>query len=565
MDARNREKDFLARAGALAWALPTDSWLYEDDCLVVVSKPAGMSVSGSEHDLLSRVRIILDFQAKSTEGLGAPIHLDRDVSGVVALAASKQANASMSRQVQQHALSWTFVVAVSCSFDLAPRGQRDVGVIRDRNGLMRASRGKSDKRVHLDYQVQSRQGDRYLIEVRCADGPRAIRAVLASMGIAVAGDVVFKGPEASRLLLHAKQLTLLHPRHEGVVTYQAPEPWAFHAWMHRQQRAEQLDTSSLAQALKEAACKRFSLCARGLEAFRHVHGEAEGLRGLDIEWYGNHAVMWVDEQTRDRAVDGLLAVLGEWEPAGIYLKKRPKQASRASDGQGAPLVFSHAVRGQNTPEPFSILEDGLEYLVDLGQGLSTGLFLDMRRNRAWVRQNSHGAEVLNLFSYTCSFTVAAAAGGAKRTVSVDISKRSLEVGDRNLLKNGLKSPNHEFVCDDVRRWVERANRHPHRFDMIIFDPPSFGTSRWGRFSVMRDYESLVSLTMRLLRDGGWLLACTNHRAVRMGKLQGWLQSAASAAGCRWTVLERASADLDFPVGLEGEPHLKAFRCRVAWK
>lgn len=548
------------------WALPTDHLLHDDGTIVVVSKPAGLSVAGSSHDLTSRLRLVRQALGASNDQLCPQTHLDKNISGVVVFAVSKDARTRLSHQAENHPFAVTFVAGVELPENVPDRGEGQTAVVRDRQGVMHPARGRGDKKVRASYRVLSRDGARVLLEAQSHDGPRAIRAVLASMGATVAGDAALGSVLSPRMLLHARDVSLQHPLSGEPLTCMAPVPWSFGAWLHRWDRAEDLDGPTLANAIREAATARYSLLADGgTDAVRLVHGEGEGLLGLDVEWYAKHAVVWVNDQTPADAVDRVLDALAALDPVGIYVKRRPKQASRVASAQDAELVLPHVVRGQDAPEPLAVREGDLDYLVQLGKGLSTGLFLDQRQNRAWVRAHSGGASVLNLFAYTCSFTVAAAAGGARHSVSVDISKRALEGGASNLARNGLAAPCHELVCDDVQRWVARAGRGNQRFDLIILDPPSFGTSPWGRFSAVRDYRDLAAASLSLLKDGGWLLACTNHRGVGMAKLRAWLRDAARLAGRGVTTWEDAPEGQDFPVPPGGEPHLKAIRCQVGGK
>lgn len=542
------------------WALP-DGWLLHDDGDVVVAcKPVGVSVAvtepGSKHDLTARVRLLRG----SLQGELCPhTHLDRDVSGVVVFAGRREANAGLAHQAARHQISLTFVAGVTVEGPLAQGGVLRSRVTKDRSGILRPD-PRGDDTATVRYRVLEREGDRALVEASSTGGARAIRAVFASAGVFVGGDPVF-GQMAPRLMLHAAAVSLQHPRSGQPLAVEAPWPWLFSCWLHGRDGVEQVALSKYPAMIQELAAARYALLVDGdLDAFRLVHGEAEGLRGLDVEWFGGYAVVWVNDTISSRVVDEVVNALGVLHPRGIYLKIRPRQASRVPDACDAKLVCPNAVRGSDAPGPLEVREGGLRYLVQLGEGLSTGLFLDQRINRKWLLESSPGKRVLNLFAYTCSFTVAAAAGGSTRTVSVDISKRALQMGERNLAINGLSDPRHELVCDDVRRWLERACRDGQRFDIIVFDPPSFGSSRWGRFTATKDYVELASACMRLMSDGGWLLACTNHRKVDRKRLRVWLREAAGRVGRRVVTCREAPMGEDFPCPVGGEPHMKAILC-----
>ena len=561
----------------LLWAFSPDDLLFADDDVIVACKPAGLSVASSDDNLVSHLHIVQ--QALGDERphrshrshLCAHVCLDRDTSGAVVFAASKAAGPSLAQQAEERTFEQTFVACVGVRKELPWRGntkQVNVPVVRDRLGVLRPTRGRSDMLVRAAIRVLARNASRALLEVRTCDGARAVRAVLASAGAIVAGDVVFGSEPAPRLMLHARDLSWRHPISGERITSVAPLPWSFLPWLRGCERVDDLDATTIARAIRECAALRFRLLTQGnVDAIRLVHGEAEGISGLDVELYARVVVAWINEETSDAAAKGVHDGLCALAPAGIYVKRRPKQASRSVGVPSAALDVGIAETGadcaRDTSEPFLVSEFGLKYLVQVQQGLGTGLFLDQRENRAWVRQHSNGASVLNLFAYTCSFTLAAAAGGACSTTSVDISKQALGVGARNLANNGLlESCKHRFVCDDVPRWVGRACRASQRFDLIILDPPSFGTSPWGCFSTLKDYRHLAASSMELLHDRGWLLACTNHRAVGEAKLRDWLRSAAHSTGRAVLALEEARAGQDFPVPQGGEPHMKAFRCQI---
>jgi len=547
------------------WALPADWLLHDDGDVVAVYKPPGVSVAAperSKHDLLARARLLRASNPIREDTYLCPhMHLDRDASGVVVFAGRREANAGLARP---DAFSVTYLIAIHPPKRFEAEGTVTAHVAKDRTGVLRPAQAKSKgaKSISVRYRVIDRQGDRALLEAQCSQGARAIRAAFASVGAPVAGDMTFDGPEASRLMVHARRVRFSHPRSGRPVQIDSPAPWTFDAWLKKASGAVDLDALALAAALREAAASRFALVAEeGIDALRLVHGEGEGLHGLDVESFGRHLVVWVhDAPEASEAVDRIVDAVHALGSEGTYAKVRPKQASRIVHAQEAELVHPHAVRGQDAPDPLVVHEGELAFFVRLGEGLGTGLFLDQRPNRKWIRDHCCDKTVLNLFAYTCAFTVAAAAGGARETVSVDISKKALELGARNLELNGIDPASHALVCEDVQAWVERAKRAGQRFDVVVLDPPSFGSSHRGRFTAMRNYVGLAADCLSLLEDDGVLLACTNHRGVRRKKLWSWLQAAAVEASRGTVKLEDAPEALDFPHLAGGESHMKAVIC-----
>jgi len=164
---------------------------------------------------------------------------------------------------------------------------------------------------------------------------------------------------------------------------------------------------------------------------------------------------------------------------------------------------------------FVVEEQGLRFWVNLDDYIDTGLFLDHRLTRARVRSEAAGKRFLNLFCYTGSFTVYAAAGGASETVSVDLSNTYLDWTRDNLELNGLWSPAHHLVRSDVTRWL--GQNADQRFDLIVLDPPSFSASKKmaTTFEVQRDHVGLLEDTAALLAPGGLLYFSTNFRGFEL--------------------------------------------------
>ena len=154
------------------------------------------------------------------------------------------------------------------------------------------------------------------------------------------------------------------------------------------------------------------------------------------------------------------------------------------------------------------LERTLRYAIDFGAGYSVGLFIDQRENRRFVRDIAPKS-LLNCFAYTCSFSVAAATVGAK-TVSVDLSKKSLARGRENFALNSLTTNDHRFLADDVMSVLPRLARKGEKFDAIILDPPTFSRSHKGKaFQVEEDFETLLLAALEVAERNARILLSTN--------------------------------------------------------
>lgn len=199
-----------------------------------------------------------------------------------------------------------------------------------------------------------------------------------------------------------------------------------------------------------------------------------------------------------RAVYGLPA-------EALHLKRRERQR-----GHG-----QYQRREAATPERFQVDEDGLSFEVDLDSYLDTGLFLDSREVRRRLRALALGRDVLNLFCYTGTASVQAAAGGARSTLSIDLSSTYLDWAERNYVQNRLRPEHHGLLRADARDWLQRAAARPRqRYGLIYLDPPTFSNSKKmaGVLDIQRDHVALIEACMTLLEPDGVLVFVTNARS-----------------------------------------------------
>jgi 23S rRNA (cytosine1962-C5)-methyltransferase len=380
-------------------------------------------------------------------------------------------------------------------------------------------------------------------------------------------------------MLHAAALALQHPATGRPVRFEAPVPPELQAWVEHGDPGVGIydDGPALARALGRALERRWGLGRSGggreggtegsrgdgnwTTAFRLVNEEGDGLPRLAVDVYDAWLVAqlygddgpWADEGRRGRVLDALHALGFD----GVYLKVRPKQANVLVDTRRDDLAPAHAVRGTSAPAELEVREEGVPLLVRLGDGLSTGVFLDQRSNRRRVRDMARGKTLANLFAYTCGFTVAAAVGGARRTVSVDASAVALERGRANLAHAGLLDrAEHAFAAADAMSWLGRTARKGESFDLVVLDPPSYSSTKKGRFVADRDYVDLAAAAMAVVAPGGTLVACTNHRGITPQKFRRILFDAARAAKRDVTQMRDMPEPADFPVAAGGLGHMK---------
>jgi 23S rRNA G2069 N7-methylase RlmK/C1962 C5-methylase RlmI len=167
-------------------------------------------------------------------------------------------------------------------------------------------------------------------------------------------------------------------------------------------------------------------------------------------------------------------------------------------------------------EELLVREGGLSFIVNLSDYLDTGLFLDHRITRALVRSASEGKRVLNLFSYTGSFSVYAASGGSSEATSVDLSNTYLFWAQRNLELNGFSSRRHPLVRSNVASFLSAARERGEKWDLIVVDPPTFSNSKASErdFDVVEDWPELLGACMHVLDPQGLLFFSTNSRRLK---------------------------------------------------
>jgi 23S rRNA (cytosine1962-C5)-methyltransferase len=515
------------------------------DGILVIDKPPGLVVhGGDEHsggDLVSRLTSLLATQGHDGY-LGVHSRLDVGTSGVLPFTTERDANASVAAEIERGAAERVYVAAVSLGrrTRLRSAGRLEHQLESDkRRSRVVASGGE---RAVCHYRVLNEQGGRALVELRPETGRmHQLRVQLAAMDAPIAGDALYGGAAAWRLLLHCRSRVVLGRR------YEAAQPAELVRWVGTGSSFAPL--ASFAERLLDAAVLRTPLC-RGADVFRLVNEQGDGLPGFTIDRYGQYCVLSVASPEAEEQVQAVADFLVARGARGAYVKRRERRDLRRAEA--LELAPTTPLAGEPAAVPLPVREGQVTILTELGDGLSTGLFIDQRDNRAHIGALAGGKQVLNLFSYTCSFSVAAALGGATRVTSVDLSGRALERGKRNFEANALDPERHEFVQGDAVRFVRGAVKHGRKLDLVVLDPPSFGTVGRATFRFERDIEALMADCLRLLGPGGALLCVTNHKKTSLPAFRRLLQRAAEKARVELKIKEPASG-LDCPAALDG-PH-----------
>jgi 23S rRNA (cytosine1962-C5)-methyltransferase len=226
----------------------------------------------------------------------------------------------------------------------------------------------------------------------------------------------------------------------------------------------------------------------------------------------------------------------------VVERRRARGGAAAGAEERSAVVLGEPPGGE-----IEVRENGLRFGVDLLRGQKGGLFLDQRDNRALVRTLAPGRRVLNLFGYTGGFSIYAAAGGARATVTVDAAAPAIAAARRNFERNQLALDDAQLVAGDAFAYLERAARAGERFDLVISDPPSFAPSRRALASGLRAYQRLHRLSAAVTAPGGTLCAASCSSHVDRAAFLATVRDGAREAGRRFELRELRGAGPDHPV------------------
>ena len=256
----------------------------------------------------------------------------------------------------------------------------------------------------------------------------------------------------------------------------------------------------------------------GIDCFR-VYDADMPEYALAIDLYGRAARhVYVQEYAAPKSVDQESARERRREALAVLPEVLAVPIAQVHSRVRKPQKGSEQYERRDTQaERHAVQEGGLKFWVNFRDYLDTGLFLDHRIVRAMLREWAKDADFLNLFCYTGSATVYAAAGGARSTAGVDLSNTYLDWAHENLLLNGFGDPKHELYRADCLQWLEEHEAAGPRFDLIFVDPPTFSNSKRmeGVLDVQRDHVGMIRRSLRLLRPSGRLVFSTNYTRFKL--------------------------------------------------
>lgn len=324
---------------------------------------------------------------------------------------------------------------------------------------------------------------------------------------------------------------------------------------------ESIDSDFFVRRLQQAQKLREWLALRdGLDSYRLIAGESDGLPGITIDRFGHFLVLQLLSAGAEYQRPALIAALQQCYPE-LSVYDRSDVSVRKKEG----LALSQGpVCGELPPALLTITEHGMKLLVDIQGGHKTGYYLDQRDSRLATRRYSAGKRVLNCFSYTGGFAVSALLGGCESVVSVDTSQPALDIARQNVELNGLNTDKAQFIRDDVFKLLRTWRDRNEKFDLIVLDPPKFVENKNQLAGACRGYKDINMLAMQLLNPGGTLLTFSCSGLMPTDLFQKIIADAALDAHRDVQFIEQFRQAADHPV-IASYPeglYLKGFACRV---
>jgi len=329
-----------------------------------------------------------------------------------------------------------------------------------------------------------------------------------------------------------------------VVSWKAGETW---------------DRESLRVRLEAALARRQSLLGADQTAARIVASEADLLPGLILDLYGSAVVFQILTQGMEAMRPLLIELIEEVFHPEIIVE-RSDEAIRKKEGMEER---KEVIKGVVPEGGVEIVEHGIKLMVDIWDGHKTGFYLDQRTNRRLVQSYAKDKRVLNCFSYTGGFSLAALKGGARDVISVDESRPALAIAEANVTRNNLDPARHSTVQADVFKYLRQLRDAGETFDMIVMDPPKFVSDRKHIDRACRGYKDLNLIALQLLSENGILVSFSCSGLLSRDLFQKVLFGAGVDAQCELQVLEHLSQSDDHPVLLTFPEslYLKGFICR----
>ncbi len=478
--------------------------LFEDDEIIAVDKPYGINShtneSKAEHGDFAQDGLIEICEKNFGRRFYIVHRLDQTTTGVIIFgkspeAAKKYADFFFQRQVKK---TYWFVTAERSKKDQYSIDQVIVHKGKDQEAKTELELLKKQSRFEL-WQARPLTGRNHQIRIHAL-----------AAGISILGDLKYEGKPFHFICLHNHQIQFPN----GILIKSEPP--------HYFENLHLLENKNLSNALFEIDRRQrlFGHSKLTDQCFRIVHNKNETKdSALSIDQFGKKLIFSCYDEHWTEAHQKTFSYLSQWLKMPMIVRM---MHNRGKDplNKSQFLIEGAGDSSQDLQDSAWVAnENNIKYEIRSDSGQSFGLFLDQRLQRSWVLNNSKDKAVLNLFSYTCGFSVAAALGGAKDVTSVDTSKNVLNWGRKNFQVNSLDDQKCKFFCRDSISFLEQSIHKNTKYDLIICDPPSFSRGEKGVFKIQTSLELLLSNCLKSLDEEGCLLFSTNFEGFFMDDIR----------------------------------------------
>ncbi|MGZ3774986.1 MAG: class I SAM-dependent methyltransferase [Bdellovibrio sp.] len=464
---------------------------------IFIDKIAGLNTHTPEYGQRGCVEL---YSEELNRKLFVVHRLDKATSGALVFATSSEIAAEISALFEKHEVEKKYLFLTDKKSNKSEFTYESL-ITKEKNAFVSTSSKEPNSKTTFRYIKSLGLFD--LWEATPHSGkPHQIRLHAEANGIAILGDDEHGGSPFFRLCLHSLSLGF---KLQGQQVYfeTALPSWA------ETGNSDDSEDFTLSEALQRRE-RLYKFSSLKEESLRLSHREIDSYR---IDQYGNYWWIYWYKESDPTAHD-----LSRFEKfAKIHGKKIlvRKMLNRGED-PNAQILWEIG----GTEARWIAKENDVKYELRSDTGLSPGLFLDQRENRLWVKAHAQDRRVLNLFSYTSGFSVVSALSGAQEVCTVDVSQNFIEWSKRNFELNGLNpnQENYEFWVQDCLLFLKGTVRRKRKFGLIICDPPSFGRSKNGVFSISKNLDELLINCMYCLEKNGLLLFCTNYEKWTSGDL-----------------------------------------------
>lgn len=329
-------------------------------------------------------------------------------------------------------------------------------------------------------------------------------------------------------------------------------------WVYTLQKEQSFNETFILNTLQQAINKRQKMNLDHTSAYRLFNGESDGIGGLVIDWYNDSAIFsWYSQGIYHYKAIILKAFnrcLNQ-EVVSIFEKKRFKTTENPTQW----------VQGKQDDYRV-IVENDVKYATYLNDGLMSGIFLDQRDVRQYIKEHVKNKTLLNTFSYTAAFSVAAAKGGVKQTVSVDVAKRSIDKSQEHFKLNNIDMATHQLYVMDVFDYFKYAQKKSLLFDWVILDPPSFARTKKRTFSVLQNYGELLQDAIKVTQLNGRIVVSTNASNFSKTAVKIMIDKAFKQQGVQYVIEKEFSQPDDFTTlpHISQTAYLKVFIVRKVY-